>query len=65
MVPGTTERDYYQGRVTGAVEVQRAWAAARTPPPDDPGQDPPSSQADLPSSQADLPSSQAQEGVSR
>ncbi len=29
MVPGTEERDYYQGSVTGAVAEQRDWVAAR------------------------------------
>jgi NADH-quinone oxidoreductase subunit I len=29
MVPGTTERDYYQGNVTEAVPQQQAWVAAR------------------------------------
>ena len=34
MVPGTTEKDYYSGRVTEAVAEQKAWAAARTAHPD-------------------------------
>jgi len=34
MVPGTTEKDYYGGRVTEAAADQREWAAARTPHPD-------------------------------
>ncbi|MFN8078417.1 MAG: NADH-quinone oxidoreductase subunit NuoI [Kineosporiaceae bacterium] len=29
MVPGTTERNYYQGSVTGAVDEQRDWVSAR------------------------------------
>ena len=28
MVPGTTERDYYQGKVTEAADGQRTWAAS-------------------------------------
>ena len=34
MVPGTTEKDYYAGRVTEAVAEQREWAHVRTPHPD-------------------------------
>ena len=34
MVPGTTEKDYYSGRVTEAVSEQKAWAATRTVHPD-------------------------------
>ena len=30
MVPGTTEKDYYQGTVTEAVPEQQEWVAART-----------------------------------
>jgi len=29
MVPGTTETDYYQGKVTQAVPEQQAWVEAR------------------------------------
>jgi NADH-quinone oxidoreductase subunit I len=29
MVPGTTDRDYYRGAVSGAVPEQEAWVAAR------------------------------------
>jgi NADH-quinone oxidoreductase subunit I len=29
MVPGTTEQDYYEGRITEAVPEQRAWVDAR------------------------------------
>lgn len=29
MVPGTTEQDYYQGKVTQAVPEQQAWVEAR------------------------------------
>jgi NADH-quinone oxidoreductase subunit I len=29
MVPGTTEKDYYQGKVTGSVPEQQAWVDAR------------------------------------
>jgi NADH-quinone oxidoreductase subunit I len=34
MVPGTTEKDYYGGRVTEAVAEQKAWVEARTSHPD-------------------------------
>jgi NADH-quinone oxidoreductase subunit I len=37
MAPGTTEKDYYSGRVTEAVAEQRAWAQTHTPHPDDTG----------------------------
>jgi hypothetical protein len=30
MVPGTTDRDYYGGKVTEATAEQKAWAEART-----------------------------------
>ncbi len=30
MVPGTTEKDYYEGKITGATPEQRAEVAART-----------------------------------
>lgn len=34
MVEGTTDTDYYQGKVTGSTEAQRAWVAEHRP--DDP-----------------------------
>lgn len=34
VVPGTTEKDYYTGKVTQAVNAQREWVDARTPPAD-------------------------------
>jgi len=34
MVPGTTEQDYYSGRVTEAVAEQQDWVRARTVHPD-------------------------------
>jgi len=35
MVPGTTERDYYQGSVTEAVQEQKDWVAHRRGPSTD------------------------------
>jgi NADH-quinone oxidoreductase subunit I len=35
MVDGTTEKDYYTGRVTEATPEQKAWVEARTPPGQD------------------------------
>lgn len=34
MVPGSTDKDYYRGKVTEAVAEQRAWAQARTVHPE-------------------------------
>lgn len=34
MVPGTTDRDYYRGEVTGPVAEQHAWAAEHGAPAD-------------------------------
>lgn len=61
MVPGTTEKDYYRGAVTEAVDEQQAWVEARRSADEDSQTEGARAEA----GHADAPATHAQEGAHR